>query len=42
MPSAAVAIWDGVKIPISQIAKVVNERKVRKKHGFLYIDFIVF
>ena len=35
----AVAIWNGVKSPISQIAKV---RKVRKKCVFLYIDFMVF
>ena len=38
----AVAIWDGLKIPISQIAEAVNEMKVRKKQGFLYIDFIFF
>ena len=47
MPSVAgviwaVAVWDGVKSPISQIAKAVNERKVRKKHGFLSVDFMVF
>ena len=47
MPSVAgviwaVAVWDGAKIPNSHIAKAVNERKVRKKRGFLCVDFIVF
>ena len=47
MPSVAgviwaVAIWDGAKSPISQIVKAVNERKVRKKRGFLCVDFMIF
>ena len=47
MPSVAgviwaVAIWDGAKSPISHIAKAVNERKLRKKRGFLCVDFMVF
>jgi len=47
VPSAAgviwaVAVWDGVKSPISQVAKAVNERKVRKKRVFLCVDFMVF
>ncbi len=47
MPSVAgviwaVAVWDGAKSPISHIAKAVNERKVRKKRGFLCVDFMVF
>lgn len=47
MPSVAgviwaVAVWDGGKSPISHIVKAVNERKVRKKRGFLCVDFMVF
>ena len=38
----AMAVWDGVKIPASQVAKVVNESKVRKKRVFLSVDFMVF
>lgn len=47
MPSAAgviwaVAVWDGMKSPISQVAKVVNESNVRRKRGFLSVNFMVF
>lgn len=47
MPSVAgviwaVAVWDGEKSPICQVAKAVNERKVRKKRGFLCVDFMFF
>jgi len=38
----AVAIWDAGKSPSSHIAKAVNEKKVRKKRGFLCVDFMVF
>ena len=38
----AVAIWDGMKSPVSQVAKAVNESNARKKRGFLSVDFIVF
>ena len=47
MPSVAgviwaVAVWDAAKSPNSHIVKAVNERKVRKKRGFLCVDFMVF
>ena len=47
MPSAAgviwaVAVWDGMKSAISQVAKAVNESNVRKKRFFLSVDFMVF
>ena len=47
MPSAAgmiwaVAIWDGVKSPVSQVAKAVKERNVRRNIFFVSADFIVF
>lgn len=38
----AVAIWNGVKSPSSHIAKVVNERNVKKKRSFLFVDCMVF
>lgn len=46
MPSVAgviwaVAIWDGAKSPISHIVKAVKERNVKKKRGFLCVDFMV-
>ena len=47
MPSAAgviwaVAVWDGVKRPISQVAKAVNESNVRRNIFFVSVDFMVF
>ena len=46
MPSVAgviwaVAVWDGAESPNSHIVKAVKERKVRKKRGFLCVDFMV-
>ena len=38
----AVAVWDGMKSAISQVAKAVNESNVRKKRFFLSVDFMVF
>jgi len=38
----AVAVWDAAKSPISHIAKPIKERNVRKKRGFLCVDFMIF
>jgi hypothetical protein len=47
VPSAAgviwaVAVWDGVKSPISEVAKLVKERNVRKNIFFVSANFIIF
>jgi len=47
VPSAAgviwaVAVWDGVKSPISQVAKAVKERSVRRNIFFVSADFMIF
>lgn len=47
MPSVAgviwaVAIWDGVKSPVSQVAKALKERSVRRNIFFVSADFMAF